>query len=239
MGGLHPRYQENSTEFAMGYAESGLEMNYLDVKILDGYLYKYSNQGFVNADQLKYLAKTFGFRLSNNVEHTRIEKFWTAASEDGKYDAEFLHVLAIMLGLGETKIKAELLFELFDRKCEGKLSIGKLQAMLETMIDVVTLLGQLVFNGQTTHSHSIRTESYVSSLECVRHIAIHEILTILLDPHIESHVTKDHFVDKFTQINDGKLLDTVGFRFFLSKFLSKLRFKYTNPFKRSAVKADK
>lgn len=231
MGAHHPRYQGNSTEFAIGFAEAGLEMSHLNVISLNGYLYKYSHRGVVNQDQMQYLAKIFKFKLQNYEQNKGIEKFWDKVKDNENFNVQFLHVLGIMLTLGDVKTKSELLFEVFDEKLVGELSVGKLQEMLETMVEVVSSLGYLVYDGQTIHSNTLRTLSHIQELNSVSHAAIHEILKNLLDLSTQTHISKDSFIDKFSQINDGRLLDTVGFRLYLSHFLSTRSSKYSNPFK--------
>ena len=231
MGAHHPRYQGNSTEFAIGFAEAGLEISYINVRSLDVYLYKYSHRGTVNQDQMQYLAKIFKFRLQNYEQNKGIEKFWDKVKENENFNAQFLHVLGILLALGDIKTKSELLFDVFDEKLVGELSVGKLQEMLETMVEVVSSLGYLVYDGQTIHSNTLRVLSHIQELKSASHIAISKILNSLLDLSTQTHISKSNFLGRFSQMNDGKLLDTVGFRLYLSQSLSARSSKYSNPFK--------
>lgn len=234
MGCADSRLRGNSSEIAITYAEQGLKIDKVDVSLLDEKARKYSDMGYLNQKQLEHLAKKWDFRIKNYENHPKVEDFFNAlkAQGNGNYELRTMLVLFILLGRGDNKTKAKLLFEAFDPTFSKILSVSTLKQMFESICYISLTLGKLVVATQTPHSHASRNDDYLYNLSNGKAQASDLFVNAIMKDNSSQQIDRKHFIKQIIKFENANVLSSLGTRTYLKKYQSAGHPKYSNPFKR-------
>jgi hypothetical protein len=234
MGCADSRLRGNSSEIAITFAEKGLRIDRLYASFMDEKLRKYSELGYLNQKQLDHLSKKWDFRIKNYENHPKIEDFFNTLKTqgDGKYELRTMIVLFILLGRGDSKTKAKLLFEAFDPSYSKILSVSTLKQMFESISYMSLTLGKLVVATQTPHSHASRNDDYLYNLSHGKAQGSDVFLNAIMKDNSSHQIDRKHFIKQIVKFENANLLSSLGTRNYLKKYQSSGQPKYSNPFKR-------
>lgn len=234
MGCVDSRLRGNSSEIAITFAEKGLRIDRLDIAVMDVKLRKYSDHGYLSQKQLEHLAKKYNFRVKNYENHPKIEDFFTILKSqgDGKYELKTIILLFILLGRGDYKTKAKLLFEAFDPTYSKVVPVSTLKEMFDSLCYMAITVGKLVVATQTPHSHASRNDDYLYNLSNGKTQGYDMFLKEIMQHNSSQQIDRKHFVKQVIKFDDGNLLSALGVRTYLKKYQSAGQPRYSNPFKR-------
>lgn len=238
MGCSGSRFKNHSDEFAIDFAERGLNIFRLDAKAIDEKFRKYSHGGVVNKKQLAAIAKKHDIKVTNYDSHKKIEDFFKKLESEGSgnYNLQTLLILGVFLGQGTIKQKAKLLFEIVDHEYSEQIPVAALRELFERMSNLACDLGKLVCDKQTEHSNSTRNEDYIYRARIAIAPAFDDFKKNILEKPTDTTVSRATFVANLIKLEQGSLVSTFGLRIYLKKFEKVAEAKkFTNPFRKNTV----
>jgi Ca2+-binding EF-hand superfamily protein len=238
MGCSGSRFKNHSDEFAIDFAEKGLNIYRLDARSLDEKFRKYSHGEFVNKRQLLAISKKHDIKIANYESHKKIDDFFRKLESEGNgnYKLQTLLILGIFLGQGTNKQKAKLLFEVADHEYTEQISVAVLRELFERMSNIACDLGKLVCDKQTEHSNSTRNEDYIYRTRIAIAPAFDDFKKNILKDGTDTTISKATFVENLVKFEDGTLVSTFGLRVYLKKFEKVAEAKkFANPFRKNTV----
>ena len=238
MGCSGSRFKNHSDEYAIDFAEKGLNIFRLDAKSLDEKFRKYSHGGVVNKKQLAAIAKKHDIKTANYDSHKKIDDFFKKLESEGNgsYKLQSLLILGVFLAQGTIKQKAKLLFEVADHEYTEQISVAALRELFEKMSNLACDLGKLVCDKQTEHSNSTRNEDYIYRARISIPPAFDDFKKNILENAADTTISRSKFVENLMKFEDGTLVSTFGLRLYLKKFEKVAEAKkFTNPFRKNTV----
>jgi hypothetical protein len=157
------------------------------------------------ADKLKIIT-------TKQASLDQVEEFFSQFMTHDQYHLRLLLILGLLLGLEDVKVKAKLLFEMYDVECTHTLPAVKVTKMIQEVFRVaVHLLPKLSLKPTMT-----KEVSYIENLKLTQLKVVEALAKLILGSAVE--VQQSKFVEAFTTNDILKtLLVSDGFRAYCHK----------------------
>ena len=182
-----------------------------DSVFIDKILRKYSNSSFMTKNQWKIVKDLLKLTPETPNSLRYIEYFYEKFENDKGLVLQELLVLGIILGKGDYKDKAKLLFEAFDVYSNRILFYSDIASMIETMINIFTRdvhdLAKAFLNSNIPRE---LLQIYHEKLKEDESAFIKKFMKTILSN--KDFITLNEFVHHFSDLKLQKILTSVGLR---------------------------
>ena len=217
------------------HAEQGLNFYSLKAVDLDSAFRKYNSNGYLSQSQLIHLSNKLNFKILNYGRNMHIQSFFQSIqSNEGNYDIKDLLLIAILLGKGDSAVKARLIYEIFDQHLTHQIDIevAKKEIITRMINHSTKLLPNLVCSEMAEAEVEMKIHKYKNKILDMISPAIEELTQKLIMRG--NVISQDTFVEVFSTLYNGELVTTTGLRKYLQNLGNKDRIKVSGSSRRTS-----
>ncbi|OMJ86692.1 hypothetical protein SteCoe_11700 [Stentor coeruleus] len=185
-------------------SEDHLAFQYHEAQDLDLIFRKYSFSGLINDKQWELIISTLGLGIGRYIHSDAVRDFYEEFKTSEGYLLPYFLILAVYLSQGGLDIKASILFDAFDPKATKimtrKTSENMIDGIIFVLIDKMYLLCQKIY--PNNESLEVLYEKLMERKDKFKE----KFMKMLVSD--KNYITKDQFLDAFTDSYAKKLLNS-------------------------------
>lgn len=214
MGCISDKEQVSSEEKSIILMEDQLEYFKNDCQSVDFIIRKYSSDHLINKAQMEDICTNLEIKIKNSEFCPLTEEFYSKFFQNGFYSIKDLLFLGILLSNGVSRIKARLIFEIYDPHCENSISEENLSDMIDTIAEIsINKLPTIVSNATNPPASQNAIQVYSGKLLNKFPAAKKKLLKMIIGE--AKSISLEKFTEFFDSDETGRIFTPHGFRRFI------------------------